>query len=85
MDWAKWRCTASWTPVWRLPPETRTGERHAPVGAAGEQQQAGDGERQGEPVVAAGSGLKAAQAASGAIRVATLMMKAPLPRAHHSG
>ncbi len=34
------------------------GERHAPVGAAGEQQQTSHGDGQGEPVVAAGSGLE---------------------------
>lgn len=37
-------------------PEQR--QRDAPLGAAGEQQQAGDGERQGEPVVATRSGLE---------------------------
>ena len=40
----------------RQKPEQR--ERHAPVGTAGEQQQTGDGDGQGEPVVAAGFGPK---------------------------
>ena len=40
----------------RQKPEQR--ERHAPVGTAGEQQQTGDGDGQGEPVVAARLGPK---------------------------